>query len=275
MPESDFSEHPIVQAIDSAIDALTYLQEDGTKSVAVSPEIWKAFITPSAPLPAASTPKPLTPMPELPPPSQALRGNHGTHGDTPEIRTEAHRELYKTIQACHNCQYAATSRFVGYGCTYNPRILVVNGACLPGENTTAIGSRLEGEAGELLRKMFAAIHLTEADLYITSALKCPVSGRPGSGELNNCAKHLHREIQLIQPEIIVMLGDIAAKATLPGSIAATGKVGQWHLFAGKIPAIKLYHPMRILLLDEPLAHPLKQENWTVLKLIQVRLHAKN
>lgn len=273
MPASDFSDHPTVQAIDAAIDAITYLREGGTKTVNVDPAVWQQFIT--APKPTAPAPQPIapTPMPEMPPPSRALRAATNDANDTPEARAEALSELTSVIQGCTNCKYAAEMRLFGQGCTYHPKVFIVNGACLSGESAMAMGSRLEGDAGDLLRKMFAAIHLTEAEIYLTSTLKCPVTGRPEQDCLQNCAKHLHKEIDLVKPDLIVMLGDVAAKAVINGSMAASGKVGQWHLYAGKIPAIKLYHPMRILMLDDTFARPLKQENWEALKLIQARLRA--
>lgn len=276
MPASDFSEHPTVQAIDAAIHALTYLRENGTKRVEVSPEIWQAFK--AKPITGASqTPTPvITPLPEVPPPSRVERGTQTGTTDTPEQRHLAHQTITTEIQGCANCPCASETRYLGHGNLYNPRLFVVNGACRPGDDDTAIGSRLEGEAADLLRNMFAAIQLSEEDLYLTATLKCPVSGRPPVAALQSCTSHLHKEIALINPEIIVMLGDVAARAVIQGSVAATGKVGQWHLFNGKIPAIKLHHPQRILMLhDEALAKPLKRENWAALKLIQARLRAPN
>jgi DNA polymerase len=273
MPEPDFSDHPTIQAIDAAIDALTYLREGGTKMMPVSPEVWQQFIAPPAAQPKQPTPPPATTMPEIPEPSRAVRATQHPVTTTPEAQHLAHDELTAEIRQCQNCAYASETRYIGYGNTYHPRVLVVNGACLEGDTPTALGSRLEGEAGTLLRKMFAAIGLTENDLYITSPLKCPVPGRPDAKCLQNCLALLHKEILLVNPDVIVMLGDVAAKAVISRGSAAAGKVGIWHLFADKIPAIKLYHPMRLLLLNEQLAYPLKKENWEALKLLQTRLQS--
>lgn len=279
MPGSDFSDHPTIQALDAAIDALTYLREGGTKMVSVSPEVWKQFIAPPATTaPATSTPQP-TPtattaqMPSIPAPSRATHAAISSTGGTPENHTQAHQELSTLITRCSDCAYASETHYLGHGNTYHPKVLVVNGACLSGDTPMAVGSRLEGDAGALLRKMFASIHLSEDDLYITSSLKCPVTGRPDSKCLQMCINHLHKEIQLVHPDAIVMLGDVAAKAVIPRSIAATGKVGLWHLFADQIPAIKLHHPMQILRLAPELAQPLKMENWNALRSLRDRLNA--
>lgn len=271
MPASDFSDHPAIQAIDSAIEALTILRENGTKLVPVSPDVWRAFIAPPA-AQATPTPAPQAPaMPSVPPPAQAKRATKAKAGDTPEERAAAIAELTATIRACQGCPYATEERYVGHGTTYHPRVMVVNGACLTGDSAMAEGSRLEGKAGELLRNMFAAIGLSENDLYITSVMKCPVHGRPDAAALKTCTAFLHKEILTIKPEVIVMLGDVAAKAVTAKDSAASCRVGQLLLFGTNTPAIKLYHPMRILMLDDLLARPLKKENWDALKLLKTRL----
>ena len=270
MPEPDFSDHPTIQAIDAAIDALTYLREGGTKMVPVSPDVWQQFVAP--PAQPIQKPAPQTvAMPEIPAPSRAVHAARTPTATTPDTQRRDHEELANAIRQCQNCAYASETRYIGHGNTYHPRVLVVNGACLEGDTPTAIGSRLEGQAGKLLRKMFAAIDLTEDDLYITSPLKCPVTGSPNFKCIQNCLPHLHKEIQLVHPDTIVMLGDVAAKAVTSRSSAAASGVGIWHLFANKIPAIKLHHPMRLLLVNDELAYQLKKENWEALKSLQTQL----
>lgn len=273
MPESDFADHPAVQAVDAAIEALTVLRESGVKMMPVNPAVWQDFIAPPAVRPVKATPTPAAPLPEVPPPTRAKRAAKTESGDTPEERAAAFAELTGAIKACQSCPYAAEQHFIGHGTVYHPRVMIVNGACLMGDSAMAEGSRLEGAAGELLQKMFTAIGYSADDLYITSALKCPVQGRPEASALKTCATFLHREIRTVRPDFIVMLGDVAAKSVIPGGAAATAKVGQLHLFGNAIPAIKLHHPMRILMLDDRLARPLKQDNWDALKLLKTRLQS--
>ena len=284
MQESDFKDHPTIQALDAAIDALTVLRESGTKLVPVSPEVWRDFIAPPKTPTPATTAKPVPPaapaealpstLPTVPPPARAQRAATAKAGDTPEVRAAAIAELNAIIQQCKDCPYATEQRLLGSGTTFHPRVLVVNGACMAGDTPLAEGSRLEGEAGVLLRKMFAAIDLTSEDLYITSVLKCPMSkGSPSPEALKACHGHLYKEIQTIQPQVIVMLGDVAAKAVFQRGAAAS-PVGQLMLFNGKIPAMKLHHPMRILMSqsNEIIARPMKQENWNALKVLKVELN---
>ncbi len=282
MLESDFKDHPTIQALDAAIDALTVLRESGTKLVPVSPDVWRDFIAPpKAPTPTPEVIKPAEPaksltetLPAVPPPARVQRAATARAGDTPEVRAAAIAELNTSIQQCKDCLYAAEHRLLGCGTPFHPRVLIVNGACAAGDSPLAEGSRLEGDAGILLRKMFAAIDLTDEDLYITSVLKCPVTkGSPTPEALKACHGYLYKEIQTVQPQVIVMLGDVAAKAIFPHGAAAS-PVGQLLLFNGKIPAMKLHHPMKILMSEanDIIARPMKLENWNALKVLRAELN---
>ncbi len=265
MPDSDFSEHPSVQAIDAAIEALTFLREGGAKMVPVDAAVWQAFVNPPAQRAAQA-------MPQVPEPHRAERVAYVGESDTPVERSAALSALRAEIAACQGCPYAtAEARLAGRGEPWGVRVAVVNGASLLGDDLTAQGSRLEGEAGVLLEKMFAAIGLTAADLYITPALKCPVAGRPEAAALRTCSHLLQKELRVVAPQAIVALGPVAAKALFGQGVAATGRVGQWNLFAGRIPTVALHHPMRLLLLDPALAVPLKRENWAALQALRERL----
>ena len=279
MPDSDFSDHPLVRSLNDTIDALTYLREDGVKKVPLDPDIWKAFITQPAAstirLPAATA----LGMPAVPEPSRAERSpapspeGINPERDTPDERLRALAILQQDIASCKGCPCAG-DRITGQGNPYNPRLAVVNGPWLAGESPAAIGSRLEGPAGELFDKMFAAIGLTRADCYITPALKCPVTGRPTAADLNTCARQLHKELRLVNPQVIVMLGPVASRTLFPTGVFSTGKVGQWSLVENHWPAIVLHHPMRILMTDASISVEMKRENWAALQAVRDRL-AKN
>ncbi len=268
MPAPDFSDHPTIQALDSAIEALTYLREGGTKLVPVEAEVWRDFITAPAQQAARA-------MPSIPTPAAAERQAAAPQAqrDTPGDRATLMADLRAQIRACATCPLAAPERLNGQGDPWHAQVAIVNGAILQGDDPTAQGSRLEGEAGALLEKMFAAIGLTPADYYLTPALKCPAHGRPTAAMLQACSEHLRRELRLVAPKAIVLLGPVAAKALYPQGVASTGKVGQWNLLEGKIPTVALHHPMRLILMGEALSIPLKRENWAALQTLRERLHA--
>lgn len=263
MPDSDFSTHPLVAALTDTIDALTVARESGTKMVPVNEQVWRDLCTPPRPRPA--------PMPQVPEPARAERLPAGRAPETPADREHILSLLRTEIAACTRCRYAAADRIAAAGSPYNPLIAVVNSPCLQGDSATACGSRLEGEAGVLLHKMFAAIGLAPDQLYITSALKCAITGKADPIALKHCSDLLRKELKLVQPQVIVLLGAVAARTLYPTGVAATGQVGVWNLLEGTIPTMTLHHPMRLLLLGDELSIPLKRENWSALQAIKKRL----
>ncbi len=266
MPETP--SHPLLQALDETIDSLTYLREGGTKVVEVSPDVWSAFLRPTAPVAAAQA------MPSIPEPSRAEQARD--QGDTPDQREAALAVLRQAIVQCKKCPYGAEARAEGRGIIYHPTVAIVNGANLIGDTPVAQHARLEGEAAALLEKMFSAIGLNLAQLYLTPAMKCPVDRKPTNDALQLCAAHLRQELLLVRPKAIVLLGPTAAKALFTTGVAATGKVGQWNLFTAgnvSIPTMTLHHPARMLMLDEQLSVALKRENWAALQALRSRLQA--
>ncbi len=270
---NDFADHPMVQALDDAIGALTYLREGGTKMVPVDAQVWRDFIAPPAQPAPPPTPAPQT-LPTIPEPS---RVQQGAKGDTPEQRSAAMGAFAQTITACSGCACAnAEGRLLGRGVIYNPTLAVVNGAGLIGDQAMAQGSRLEGDAGVLLEKMIGAIGIQMKDVYVTHAMKCAVEKKPASEALQTCAKYLRSELQMVRPRAIVLLGPVAAKALFVKGMAAAGTVGQWNLFTMggvHIPTITLHHPMRLLMLGDEHSVPLKKENWAALQALQAKLKA--
>lgn len=263
MPDSDFANHPLVAALNDTIEALTVARESGTKMVPVNEQVWRDLCAPPRSQPA--------PMPQVPEPARAERLPEGRAPDTPADRNRMMALLHEEIAKCERCKYASPDRMTTVGSAYNPPIAVVNSPCLLGDSETACGSRLEGEAGVLLHKMFAAIGLAPDQLYITPALKCGITGKPDPVALKHCSELLRKELKLVQPQVIVLLGAVAARTLYPNGVAATGQVGVWNLLEGKIPTMTLHHPMRLLLLGDSLSVPLKKENWAALQAIKKRL----
>ena len=267
MPESDDKAHALLEALDGTIAALTNLRENGSKRIPVEPSAWRAFCASLAETPAPAP----APMPAVPAPS-TVGSKTQAKPETPEQRHASLELLRRESATCQACACACEARFFGIGNAYNPAVAIVNGACMLGDTPTAQGSRLEGEAGELLSKMLRAIGLNLPDLYVTPALKCGVaSGKPPQTALAECSQTLRRELTAVNPRVVILLGQTAARTLFPRGLASTGKVGVWELIEGKIPAVTLHHPMRLLLLGEQLAYEKKRENWHVLQALQKRL----
>ncbi len=266
MPDSNERLQAFANLLGETIESLNFLQESGLRQTQIAEDVWEAFKQPIKvkPLPVSSPPAPLT---AVPPPSMAQQSS-----DTPEHRQSMWELFQSTLSKCMACPHANAKRVLGAGTIFNPKVALINGACMEGEDGLAVGSRLEGDAGVLLEKMFAAIGLTKQDLYITPALKCPVGGKPDAKGMLACAKHLQAEMRLINPKAIVLLGPIAANVLFPrGSNAVAQQAGRWMVFENKIPVVTLHHPMRIILLGEAIAKQLKLENWSALQALRDRL----
>ena len=157
-------------------------------------------------------------------------------------------------RACGLCQNRTQTVF-GAGDT-RARWLVVGEA--PGENEDLQGQPFVGQAGLLLENMLRALGLSrqasgEQSVYIANVLKCrpPANRNPSPQEVQQCQPFLHRQVELLQPKIILALGRFAAQSLLQTSMPevatmALGKLrGQVHRYGG-IPVVVGYHPAYLL-----------------------------
>lgn len=128
-----------------------------------------------------------------------------------EVAATTYDDLESAIQSCENCALheRRTQAIAGRGSLSAELMFVL---LSPSANDDKNGLICGGEAGELLSKMLAAININIDDVYITSLLKCrvPVNHTISPAEIQTCNVHLKQQIQLIQPELLVVLGEKAA-----------------------------------------------------------------
>jgi DNA polymerase len=118
----------------------------------------------------------------------------------------------------------------------------------PGADEDECGEPFVGKAGKLLDAMLAAIDLQRGHgVYIANAVKCrpPDNRTPEADETAACWPFLARQIELIQPWLIVTLGKPAAQTLLQQEVKIADARGKVHDFAG-IPLIVTYHPAYLL-----------------------------
>lgn len=122
----------------------------------------------------------------------------------------------------------------------------------PGAEEDARGEPFVGQAGKLLDAMLAAVDLRrDEDVYIANAVKCrpPGNRTPEAAEMAACAPYLKRQIALLQPRVIVLLGRAAVHAVLgeEGSLASLrGKQHEYRAGESAIPVVVTYHPAYLL-----------------------------
>jgi uracil-DNA glycosylase family 4 len=179
-------------------------------------------------------------------------------------------ETVKTCQRCHLCQ-TRTQVVFGVG---NPQAKIMLIGEAPGEQEDLKGEPFVGKSGQLLDQMLKALNLDRSidrGVYIANTLKCrpPDNRNPSAEELATCAPFLARQIQLINPQVMLAVGRFAIQwlmktDELKESLSSLrGKVHSYQDGALKIPFIATYHPS--YLLRNPAA---KAQSWDDLCLLQ-------
>jgi uracil-DNA glycosylase len=173
--------------------------------------------------------------------------------------------LQTAVAGCQACKLCTTRKHTVFGvgraapeAAAPPRVdwLVVGEA--PGENEDIQGEPFVGQAGKLLDNMLGAIGLHRrgeggAGVFITNVLKCrpPGNRNPEPDEIAQCEPFLQRQIELLQPKVILAVGRFAVQSLLQGSMSDVqttplgklrGRVYRYH----DVPVVVSYHPAYLL-----------------------------
>jgi uracil-DNA glycosylase family 4 len=117
----------------------------------------------------------------------------------------------------------------------------------PGADEDAQGLPFVGRAGKLLTQMIEAMGLQRKDVYICNVVKCrpPENRTPEPDEVETCSPYLLRQVDVINPKVIVCLGAVAAKTLLQTNRGITQFRGQWLEWRGR-KLMATYHPAYLL-----------------------------
>ena len=161
--------------------------------------------------------------------------------------------LRSTVAACTACKLCTSGRRQTVFGVGNPRAhwMVVGEA--PGEQEDQQGEPFVGKSGQLLDNMLRAIGLTRGEaepakqVYIANTLKCrpPGNRNPEPDELVKCEPFLIRQIELVQPRIILAMGRFAVQSLLRSDEPVGRLRGRVHRYQG-VPLIVTYHPAYLL-----------------------------
>jgi DNA polymerase len=190
-----------------------------------------------APAPEATVAEPIL----APPPGQARA----------EIAQMDWRELVQSISECSACPLCAERKQAvpGVGDENADWLFIGEG---PGAEEDARGEPFVGQAGKLLDAMLAAIGLERGtNVYIANAVKCrpPGNRTPEAAEMAACWPYLRRQIELVKPRLIVLLGKAAVHAVLgeESSLAKLrGAALSYRDGETEIPVVVTYHPAYLL-----------------------------
>lgn len=117
----------------------------------------------------------------------------------------------------------------------------------PGATEDRMGKAFVGRAGKLLDLALTGLGISENDIYICNILKCrpPENINPNKEQALMCMEYLKRQISMVQPRVIVLLGGVALKHLLNTSIGITRSRGIWTEY-NEIPVMPTFHPAALL-----------------------------
>lgn len=154
--------------------------------------------------------------------------------------------LVEEITGCRKCGLykTATNAVPGEG---NPNADLMCVGEAPGATEDETGRPFVGAAGQLLTKILAAINLSRDEVYICNVLKHrpPGNRNPAPDEVIACSPYLVRQIEIVQPRVIIALGTFAAQTLLDTKLSIGKLRGQVHRYYG-VPLVVTYHPAALL-----------------------------
>ncbi len=201
-----------------------------------------------AALPAPSDPPAATSLQTLLP--QALAAAEGERAQA--IQAMDWAQLRESVAGCRACGLCEGRKQTVFGIGHEQAHWMIVGEA-PGEQEDLQGEPFVGPAGKLLDNMLRALGLGRGSadapqqVFIANTLKCrpPRNRNPEPAELAQCLPYLQRQIELVQPRIILAMGRFAVQTLLQRSDAIGRLRGQVHAYQG-IPVVVSYHPAYLL-----------------------------
>ena len=159
-------------------------------------------------------------------------------------------ELRSALQGFDGCDLKRAARSLVFA-DGNPQARVMLIGEAPGAEEDRQGLPFVGRSGKLLDAMLAAIGLNRDSVYITNILPWRPHGNrnPSTSEIELLRPFVERHVQLAKPEMLLLVGGVAAKALLQTGIGILKLRGNWaqcHIGEGIFPALPTFHPAYLL-----------------------------
>ena len=155
--------------------------------------------------------------------------------------------LREEVKSCTKCELHATRRQTVFSRGNQQAALCLVGEA-PGEDEDNAGIPFVGRSGKLLDETLASLGLNvEQDIYVCNIIKCrpPGNRRPSEVEINTCADYFDEQLKLVNPKVIVALGNTAISGLLPFDGGITKIHGKFFK-RGTAYVIPVYHPSYVL-----------------------------
>jgi uracil-DNA glycosylase len=180
------------------------------------------------------------------------------------------QNLREEVASCTQCSLHQQREQTVFGVgDVNAEWMVIGEA--PGAEEDQQGEPFVGKAGKLLNAMLIAAGLKREQVYIANVLKCrpPENRDPQLEEVSSCQSYLQKQIKLVKPKIILVVGAIAAQNLLQLDLPIGKMRGQSYQYPGSdIPVVVTYHPTYLLYSPKE-----KPKSWQDLQLA-MRLYSK-
>ncbi|MBU1149070.1 uracil-DNA glycosylase [Patescibacteria group bacterium] len=154
--------------------------------------------------------------------------------------------IAEEVQNCHKCALAQgrTKTVPGTGADKSEIMFIGEG---PGKEEDKQGLPFVGSAGKFLDELLTTINLSRSDVYIGNIVKCrpPQNRDPLPEEVNTCFPYLQKQIAVIKPKLIVLLGRHSMYQFLPENLKISQVHGQAFRRQGQV-YLPLYHPAAAL-----------------------------
>jgi uracil-DNA glycosylase len=185
----------------------------------------------------------------------------------PAERAAALAAIRADIGDCTRCPLAYAGRHTIVFADGDPNAKLMFVGEGPGADEDASGIPFVGKAGQLLNNMIAAMGVAREQVYIANIVKCrpPQNRTPEPVEATTCSQFLLRQIDVVQPHVIVALGATAATYLLGVRQSLASLRGRWHSCRGAKVAVT-YHPA--FLLRDPRQ---KGEAWKDLQMVMAEM----
>ena len=160
-------------------------------------------------------------------------------------RKQEIERIAEKIRKCTLCRLWKTRNKVVFGeGPINAKIMLIGQA--PGKQEDKVGKPFVGRAGKLLNKLLRKAGINRDECFITSVLKCfpPKNRKPKKQEIRKCKPYLLKQIELIRPKVIVLLGNTAVEAIL-GKTKLKEVRGK-KFFINHMLFVPTYHPAAAL-----------------------------
>ncbi len=176
-------------------------------------------------------------------PSEPEQAGLAASGNDKEAELD---QLKEEALSCRRCSLRQGCRQVVFGVgNPNARLMLVGEG--PGSDEDRQGEPFVGRAGQLLNRILQAAKMNRDDVYIANVVKCrpPNNRLPVQPEIDACLPYLQKQIELIDPELVICLGSLATKSLIDKNASITRSRGCWRKI-GSRRYMATFHPAALL-----------------------------